>query len=199
MTLMKKYIWLPALIILMKPLYAQNINYKKGYVVNYSGDTLRGEVKIFSDEVSCSKMKIIFPDGSKKTYRPGDIKAYVRGSEQYKSFGTGDALHFMKKMNTGAVCIYQYTNRSHAPVPLGSYVTLVSWKNCRLYLESRNGNFQIPKGKKEFSAKISAHFNQYPALAQKIISGAYTYDDVFLIVKEYNDWIEKNKKEQNNN
>jgi hypothetical protein len=166
---------------------------RKDYVISISRDTIYGKIggNLTPAEVS---LRITFTDdktGTKKVYKPRQIRAWRHGnlsygfeSKEYRPKGMkkeelGYAV-FMKSFTPfgGAVRHYEYYNTDEAD---GYYMTFLD----------RNDNLTEIIYEK-FYTQLADYFSDYKELSDKIKAKQFKKTQLTQIVDEYNVWKEKN-------
>jgi hypothetical protein len=156
--------------------------YRKGFVIDLNGDTLKGKLQILPSDLSCSKVIIQLNKDDEKTFKPQKALAYLTGLEYYKSLNTGKNHFFARRLAGGKVSLYQYVHETSLPIEKIE----VAEKNSKLYLE-RDGILTLVSNS-GFKKNMSAYFKDYPDLAGKIFRGDYKFEDIKNIVFEFNLW-----------
>jgi hypothetical protein len=177
----KLLVVIPALIFFISPSYSQNKpQFRKGFVIDLNGDTLKGKLLILPSDQSCEKVTIQLNEKEEKTFKPQKAKAYLTGLEYYKSLNTGKHVVFARRLAGGEVSLYQYVHETSMPIEK----VAITDENSRLYLE-RAGVLTLVADK-NFKKSMSAYFKDYPELAGKIAKGNYKLEDIKNIVFEFN-------------
>jgi hypothetical protein len=168
---------------LISPSFAQpKPQFRKGFVIDLNGDTLKGKLLILPSDLSCEKVTIQLNGKEEKTFKPQKAKAYLTGLEYYKSLNTGKHVVFARRLAGGKVSLYQYVQETSLPIDKVE----ITDKNSKLYLE-RDGVLTLVTGS-NFKKSMAVYFKDYPDLAGKISKGTYKLEDIKNIVFEFNLW-----------
>jgi hypothetical protein len=156
--------------------------YRKGFVIDFNGDTLKGKLLILPSDQSCEKVTIQLNEKDEKTFKPQKARAYLTGLEYYKSLNTGKHIVFARRLAGGEVSLYQYIRETSVPIEK----VAITDENGKLYLERAGAVTLVTKS--NFKKNMSAYFSAYPELANKISKGTYKLEDIKNIVFEFNLW-----------
>jgi hypothetical protein len=156
--------------------------YRKGFVIDLNGDTLKGKLLILPSDQSCEKVTIQLNEKEEKTFKPQKARAYLTGLEYYKSLNTGKHVIFARRLAGGEISLYQYIEETSIPIEKVD----IADENGKLYLE-RAGVVTLV-AKSNFKKTMSAYFSGYPELSSKISKGIYKFEDIKNIVFEFNLW-----------
>ena len=188
----------------------------EGRIVTLNGDTIVGRVSV-TDEIRNQK-RVIFlnAEGEPRTYMPDQIKSYAFGysilETWYESmYFRGDDMWkqkqiFLARPASGPVKLYAYYTRgtSNEVVALNMLGGMamgmpgtggnLSMEMKVYYMLERPGQPMQAVNRMNFKKEGSAYFSDYPELAERISSGKLKKKDIEEVVKEYNEWKEKQGK-----
>jgi hypothetical protein len=151
--------------------------YRDGYIVTFNNQKKTGLVRR-----KANANAIIFVDslGTDKKLGPKDVKFYSVNNLKYIS-NTGDFYLVMHE--SAKMCIYQreIVVRKHgAYIPVSAYFT--KRPNEKKAILWAPGNFKD---------RVAKYFSDCDALRLKILNKEFTFDDVFKIVRFYEECPDK--------
>jgi hypothetical protein len=171
------------LVFLSSTSFSQNKpQFRKGFVIDLNGDTLKGKLLVLPSDLSCEKVTIQLNEKEEKTFKPQKAIAYLSGLEYYKSLNSGKHVFFARRLAGGEVSLYQYVHETSIPLEKIE----ITEENSKLYLE--RGAVLTLVNKSNFKKSMAAYFSTYPELAAKISKGTYKFEDIKNIVFEFNLW-----------
>lgn len=169
--------------VLPTTLFAQvgNEKYEKGTIYLVSGDTL--EVTIKPDKAERLSKQISVWDSQNmgaKRYLPKDLDGFFFQNETYKSKKDAEGKRqFMVELVKGEVSLYSHTYKEEK----GKEEVVTVY-----YLDKKGTGFtKVPSNKNKFRTEMSYYFADDMKLAQKIDDKMYQYNDIEMVVDEYNE------------
>ena len=188
-----------AFLFLSSSLLAQKGEKVQGYVVLNNGQKLEGSIKVGS--ITDNEVKVLFfsKSGSKKTYKPTDLKGYGYESIDLDDLGNevmtwlhyethkvdyppkpfGPTTVFMQRELEGTITLYTYYIESRTDVknPFRYFY----------YLKDDNGNLNKVE-KDEFTNVAKKVFGSYSALTTRVGKKGFSYRNLDRMVRDYNYW-----------
>jgi hypothetical protein len=189
-----------------------------GFVITKKGDTIKGYLML--KNLISNQDKVFFyktENTDKKEavkYKPKDLLAYKVGPRYYESFkfwpseptyvtNNTRGYHFILRIIDGPISLYRWY---YEPVSVSEQRVHISFENpasTHVDLSFYEGNlYNVPLVKKYdkdiiflksgFRKNMLKLVSDYPELAKKIENKVYGWDDLDIIVREYNEWFLKN-------
>ena len=198
---MKRQLFLLGSLFFILVSFAQ-YGYMDGYIVTLTGDTIRGKIKdrkYSARPGDSDKIKFIDAKGNESKKTPDQIKLYCKkGSLFFYSLPIGMERKpkFAEILEYGDVLLFGYNNESFmtgvtktrklspgkTPLP----------ENIEYLFQRKNDVNSLMKVRpKDFESTASFYFQKDAELKKKIEDKTFTYEDIRLIVKTYNAFIEK--------
>jgi hypothetical protein len=195
-------------------LYSQKLGKSyDAYFINLNNDTIYGKMRDIANSLtSLEYINFWSESGQKLTYKADEIKSLYTQDRKFEQVLLRDINGDLTKKNVlfdrvinGPMILYMYsvlkpsynilTNDLSSKCFNYYYVKKLEdtaaffayRENCEYSI------FQLNLMKKDISG-IGDYFNEIPEISEKIISGEYKHQDLFIIVNEYNELIgNKNK------
>jgi hypothetical protein len=201
---MKQFLLLLCFFFLSRLAFSQ-AGYEFGYIINNSGDTIKGKIKdrkFTTSPANSGKIKFIDAGGKQRKITPDQIKGYCRkGSVFYQTLPVGreSKLQFTKILERGNVILFGYTtntfvsvNRSNDPHKKDTEDRVVEKIDFEyFYQRSKDPNSLMKVKKDKFESVSLFYFKDDAELIKKIEDKSLTYHDIELIVKMYNEFAAK--------
>ena len=143
---------------------------QKDFAVLAKGDTLKGELKMYSiDNIDRLQINV---KGTKSTFTAFQVKSFVKAGITYQPVRYENALRFMKLVESGYLSLYMFS-----PTGMGSMDSQ--------YLAKKDGSgMEVPN--LSFKKLISKYLNDCPELIDRIEKGEFHKSDIERIVVQYN-------------
>jgi len=192
-----KYSFTVILYLLVSPAFGQvTENYLEGYVVLLNGDTLRG--KVMDRDVSAfggllKKIRFKPHKGWKKRYKPGEIKAYHRGEDNFLSIwlssesrffrqdfysrpGQGEQV-FIKIMHQGSIDLYhwEYTDEDNSTV---DFIPLLKKPEAAEMVRATQGILGLKR------KRLAEYFSDCPRLSSALLNKEITTVNEVIMIYE---------------
>lgn len=162
--------------------------YREGFILNKDSSKVTGLIKgrLMNESSLYSQVEFIHQDGSKKKYKPKDIKGFSTLIDNYIS----DGESFYKVIRTGRKVnlYYKVTKSTHTSFggPGGATTTSYNYESENYYVRKPSEtNLKLVR-KKSFANEFSDYFSNCEKLKAKIVSKQLTHKDIESIVNEYN-------------
>ncbi len=189
-----------------------------GYIITNKGDTVKGQVKdrkFPNSTTSWQKIDFIDSTGAKFSYTPEDIKEYGRrGKPRYKTLVIGVEARetFLEVSNVGAVILYSYyrgtwggagnavnvqPDKKPSKEKAEFYLTVQNLpahpnadkEKVECFLQLNNKPSSLMQWRpRDYKRTAKQFFSDYPELLELIENGTLDENDIFAIVKKYNDF-----------
>lgn len=160
---------------------------RKDYIVNINSDTIYGQIKTINN-------KIITEKGESIKIKPKSVKEYRKDGYCYyykrkrKVTYDDDKSAYLKLIYDGRVKLYEYFLNTTLSVKTGSKISdNYTYYNgySRFYIE-RNNQIELISNQRIFSI-IKDILPENKELLEKIKTREFTYDDIYIIVKYFNE------------
>jgi len=168
-----------------------NVQYKPGFVILNTGDTLTGAFEFNDCEQNYHVLVYIDPISTKKTaYEPQQVKYFMLDSLTYMPKELKDGWVFVRLLLYDNLKVYLHKH----------YITsnLANSIENQIMYEKPNGKFILVTLDRfyPFKTKVGDFFSDDPDLFEKIDKGIYKNNikDIFKISNEYNDWLRMYKR-----
>lgn len=164
------------------------VNVKKrlpDFIITNSNDSIFGQIKnptlgkLYLDNGSNEKFKI--DKDIIKSYRYNN-EIYVC-KEKRKATIFDDKKAYMKLVLDGDIKLYEYQN----DVTDYNFNTIRQFRNTNKYFYIEKGNEIILLGEYLYKKKLAELFSENKNLVAKILNDEYTIDNIYLIVKYFNE------------
>ncbi len=179
---MKKTILTTALLLSFCITFSQ-ITFVKGYMINMTGDTLKGEIKMNPKKEYDNYTKVFFKDtsGVQKNYKPDIVKGY--------GF---DNKHFIASKLEGEPTFYKVLSRGHIMLFETMYeiqqMNEISQKNEYYVAKKEDTEFSKLKENK-FKKQLGELMKDNPDILANADEGKkFEIEKVVELVNQYNDW-----------
>lgn len=179
---MKKSVLTLALLFTFSIAFSQ-ITFVKGYMINMTGDTLKGEIKMNPKKEFDNYTKVFFkdPSGVQKNYKPDKIKGY--GFEN---------KHFIASKLDGEPTFYKVLSQGHIMLYEVKFETLqmneIAVKNEYYFSKKEDAEYTRIKENK-FKKQFGEVMKDNPdILANAGEDKKFEIEKVVEIVNQYNDW-----------
>jgi hypothetical protein len=160
--------------------------WKKGYVVLNTGDTVKGEVRLNSKkEVDLyTKVQLKISETEKKSYSPEKIKAYGYEDIRFLSRKVGGEPAFLKVLTAGRINIYEYQYELQRGSSIVSETEYFIEKTDKPDAEPQK--LKMSKFKKIVADLMADHTD----LVERVQSEDEEFEltNCLQVVQEYNEW-----------
>lgn len=161
-----------------------NVQYKAGFVVLNSGDTLRGGFEFNDCEQNYHLLVYIDPISTKKqAYEPQEVEYFMLDSLVFMPKELKDGWVFVRLLIYDRLKVYLYKRFYTSNTGSGVENQIMYEKPDGKYLLVSFDNF-FP-----FKTRVGDFFSDDPELREKINNDTYTKKDVFKIAMDYNEWL----------
>lgn len=143
---------------------------QKDYVILLTGDTIKGEVRLYSyDNIDRVSIK---SGGKKSNLTAQKVRGFAKGGTSYQPMTYEQSLRFMKVIKSGYLSLFAFNAASQG-----------TWDGR--YLGKRDGStLEVPN--LAFKKMLSKYLSDCPEIASKIENGDFAKRDIEKIVDEYN-------------
>jgi hypothetical protein len=163
-----------------------NVQYKIGFAILNSGDTLNGPFEFNDCEKNYQLLVYIHPnDFSKRAYNPQEVKFFALDSTYYLPKELKEGWVFVQLISNDKLGVYLHKRFFTTQMGSGSENQLMLEKPNGQYLLIPLNNF-FP-----FKFKVSEFLSDDETLYKQIQNGTYTRKDILKIAYEYNNWLKK--------
>jgi len=166
-----------------------NVQYKAGFVVLDSGDTLRGGFEFNDCEQNYRLLVYIDPlSAVKQAYEPQEVEFFMLDSLVFMPKELKDGWVFVRLLIYDQLKVYLYKRFFTSNTGSGVENQIMYEKSDGKYLLVSFDNF-FP-----FKSRVGDFFRDDHELYQKIDNNTYSKKDVFKIASDYNDWLRQTNK-----
>jgi hypothetical protein len=179
---MKKIILASALLFAFSVAFSQ-ITFVKGYMINMTGDTLKGEIKMNPKKEFDNFNKVNFKDASgvQKNYKPDKIKGYGFDNKHYVASKFDGEPTFYKVLSSGHVMLYEVMFEMQQ-------MNEISTKSEYYFAKKSDTEFTKLKENK-FKKQFGEVMKDNPDILANADEGKkFEIEKVVEIVNQYNDW-----------
>jgi hypothetical protein len=201
---MKRFLFLFFVLFISRLVFAQ-APFEDGYIINNSGDTIRGKIKdrkYVNSEANSDKIRFIYASGKERKVKPNEIKEYGRrGGVRYRSLPIGREarMQFAQILEYGNVILFGYATNAilgttmAAIGPTSSKDGHVESRIDIEYLYQRNKDLNsLMKVKRDKFESISLfYFKDDAELIKRIEDKSLKYEDIRKVVQMYNEFATK--------
>lgn len=162
------------------------LNYRDGFIIEKDSTKINGLIRddLMNESSLYSGVEFVYKDGSKKRFKPADIKGfgtifhnYISDGESfYKIISTGDKVNLYFKLTQRASSSYGGD---------GGTTYMTTSKENFYTCKTIETEIKLVR-KKNFIEEFSNYFSDCEKLKVKIISKKVTHKDIKSIVDEYN-------------
>lgn len=157
-------------------------SYVEGYIVTKS-DTIKGLIR--QKRVYTGKIRYkLSEDGTDSKIKLKNIESLKAGTVLYKKVIYRNRPMMMKELIYGPVSLYSLPVENMAGFQDHGFQS--PYHEEEYFLMKENEVIKVPK--EAFHKILSAFFDNYPDLADKIFSKFYKYENLIDIVTKYNYW-----------
>ncbi len=156
-----------------------------GYVVELSGDTLKGEIKINPKKELDLYTRVAFKDanGLQKTYKPGKIKSYGFDKSVFISGVNDDEPVFLKVLSSGILNLYSL---QYEVLQMNELKTKHDY-----FMKPRSGESLIKIKHGRFKKQLAEHMADATELVKKIEEDKHLeFENIALVFDQYNTWAQ---------
>jgi hypothetical protein len=177
---MKRTCLIAAFSLIFSGAFAQ-ITFVKGYVIQASGDTMKGEIKINPKKEFDCYYKVFFrdPSGVQKNYKPEKVKGY--------GFNGKD---FLTSKYEGEPAFYKVLTRGHIMLFEIMYETMqmneISYKNEYYVAKKEDKEYERLKTNK-LKKQLGEMMKDNPDMVENI-DEKFEIEKVVDVVNQYNTW-----------
>ena len=176
--------------------------FEDGYIINNTGDTIRGKIKdrkYVTSEANSEKIKFIDAGGKERKIKSEQAKGYGRrGNVHYRTLPVGreGKLRFVKIIEYGNVILFGYATNA----VLGTTMAALSPTSSKdkhveerieidyFYQRSKDPNSLMKVKRDKFESVSLFYFKDDAELIKKIEDKSLKYQDIQLVVKMYNEF-----------
>ncbi len=166
--------------------------YEEGFVVFDNGEVFKGQLRRYSTEASCGRIKAKDSSGTTRIFWPKQVNYYKRGNEYFvkKKIVFGFKV-FMKVVISGKLTLYAYCYKTSSMSSTmsspftSSYTISYSSRGIDYYLGFEEKFFKI-NGFKKIMIDFFTNYAPDKELVEKIKNKELKYRDIQTIVNEYN-------------
>jgi len=180
------------LILIIVAIYFCNLSYgqrgySEGYVINSSLDTLQGLVKDRKTnnlDRRLRKIRFISKAGKKRRYSSRQIFGYACAGIEYRSVPIPDRV-FARIIIDGELSLLEIQEND----PDGAQGLIAT----SLVLQKGQLRQQAKINRLFFRAIVNPFVRDYEELHQKVVNKVYRFNELELIVNEYNEWVKNGR------
>jgi hypothetical protein len=203
---MKKQFFVLILLFVSRLVFSQE-GYDVGYIITNAGDTLKGKIKdkkYSAGAANSDKISFINAAGKESHKTPDEIKQYCKkGTLFFRTLPIGleGKLKFAEILEYGDVILFGYISNSFVSTT-GDLLSKSAdkdkdgrpdaSKNIEYFFQKRKDPNSLMKVKpKKFQETASFFFQNDSSLVKKIEDKTLKYEDIKLVVKTHNEFVEK--------
>lgn len=179
---MKKSILTTALLLTFSLAFSQ-ITFVKGYMINMTGDTLKGEIKMNPKKEFDNYNKVFFkdPSGVQKNYKPGKIKGYGFENKHFIASTLDGEPTFYKVLSQGPIMLYEVMFEIQQ-------MNEIALKNEYYFSKKEETEYSRLKENK-FKKQLGELMKDNPDILENANDDKkFEIEKVVEIVDQYNDW-----------
>jgi len=182
---MMKYALFTVIMSLGFQAFAQS-EYREGYVITLSGDSITGFVSI--SQIASCEMKHNLSDPAGSVYFPDDIQAYGYSQRRFDAkpeLGEGKNNRvFMECLLKGEVTLYKNKNTFYAEKSDSLFLPLYPLSSASD--QSKSGDAQRVSIAKNYLNTLSFLLQDCPELREQILETKFTSSSLTGLIKQYN-------------
>ncbi len=152
----------------------------KGYIINNSGDTLKGLIKYNpkNDKGLFESVSFQANDNEKKAYHANKLKEFSVDGSTFVSRKIDDKQVFIKRLSAGAINLYQYKTEELIMNSIHTYID---------YYMEKPGSAELVKIKEsKFKKQISELMSDDKNLIKEVEEKKYDYGKIVELFEQYN-------------
>jgi hypothetical protein len=198
---MKRFLFLFFVLFRLQLVFAQ-ASFEDGYIINNTGDTIRGKIKdrkYVTSEANSDKIRFIDASGKERKIKPDKAKGYGRrGNVHYRALPVGREakLQFVKIIEYGNVILFGYATSAILGTTMAA-VAPTSSKDKHVeerididyfYQRSKDPNSLMKVKRDKFESVSLFYFKDDAELIKKIEDKSLKYEDIRKVVQMYNEF-----------
>ncbi|MBP7808818.1 MAG: hypothetical protein KA163_05965 [Bacteroidia bacterium] len=179
---MKKLVLTSALFLSISIMFSQ-ITFVKGYIINLTGDTLKGEVKMNPKKEFDNYNKVYFKDASgvQKNYKPNKVKGYGFDDKHFIASTFDGEPTFYKVLSKGPIMLFEVMFEMQQ-------MNEIAVKNEYYIAKKEDAEYSKLKEKK-FKKQLEEYMKDNPEILTSAEEDKkFEIEKVVDLVNQYNDW-----------
>lgn len=164
------------------------LEWKTGYVILNSGDSIKGDIKVNTKKELPMFQKVCLRQGENnlKNYKPDQVKEYGYESTRFFARKVDGEMSFLKVLSSGRINLYEF----QFEMQRGNDVVVDS----DYYIEKNDGASELQKVKSgKFKKTVADMMADNTELVQRVQNDDKKYEiaDMRSVVDEYNAWYDQ--------
>lgn len=179
---MKKTVLTSALFLSFCVTFSQ-ITFVKGYMINLTGDTVKGEIKMNPKKELDNYAKVFFkdPSGIQKNYKPDKIKGYGFDNKHFITSKYDGEPTFFKVLSRGHIMLFEMMYEMQL-------MNEISQKT-EYYLAKKEDTEYEKLKENKYKKQLTELMKDNPEILANADEGKkFEIEKVVEIVNQYNDW-----------